>query len=391
MNSGISKLQATSKILIVEDEWIIALDIQQNLKKLGYIVVGIANTPTQAFELVQTTQPNLVLMDIYLQGGQSGIQAATHIRNQFNLPIIFLTAHADDPTVQEALSAAPYGYVVKPFDVQTLNTSIKIALANHQTDLAVKQALEKEKQINALKSQFVSFVSHEFRNPLSSILITLELLERQDYNIPREKQKNYIHRAKTAVQEMTRLIQDVLLMSEIDREQFQCRPEPIDIYHFCLAIAEDFQIRTQEQYTIRFISAEYSKIQQPYYELDPKLLQHILSNLLDNAIKYSPENSEINFLLECDRDRVIFKIQDQGIGISPSDQENLFTPFYRGSNANHHPGTGLGLSIVKQCVDAHSGVISLESQVGQGSTFIVELTAPSHTVYGLIEDCHPKR
>lgn len=387
MSSGLSQLQATSKILIVEDEWIIALDIQQHLKKLGYSVVGIANAPTQAFELVQATNPNLVLMDIYLQGGQSGIQAATDIRNQFNLPIIFLTAHADDPTVQQALSATPYGYVVKPFDVQTLNTSIKIALANHQTEIAVKQALEKEKQINALKSQFVSFVSHEFRNPLSSILITLELLERHDYNIPLEKQKTYIHRAKTAVQEMNQLIQDVLLMSEIDREQFQCCPELIDAYHFCLAIAEDFQLRTQDRHTIRFVSTLAPEISQPYYNLDPKLLQHILGNLLSNAIKYSPEKSEIIFRLNCWGDRIVVAIQDQGIGIPHQDQAKLFTPFYRGSNANHHPGTGLGLSIVKQCVEAHSGTIALESQMGQGSTFTVELPAIVHTGCGLVEDC----
>lgn len=373
MNS--STHDSVPHILIVEDEWIIALDIKQRLKKLGYHVVGIANCAEKALQLATEANPQLVLMDIYLQGDQNGVEIAAQLRENHQLPVVFLTSYADEPTLKQALSANPYGYIVKPFEDHDLSTSIQIALANHRTEQAIKQALEKEKQLNALKSQFVSFVSHEFRNPLSSILITLELLERKDERVTPEKRKIYIQRAKTAIQDMSQLIQDVLVMSEIDREQFQCSPIPLDIRRFCAALAEDFQSREAAQHTLTLLTQGCQPIEYPFYCLDAKLLQHILANLLNNAIKYSPPNSTILFELSCHADRVMFTIRDEGIGIPEKDQMYLFTPFYRGNNASKYPGTGLGLSIVKQCVEAHGGAIAVESAFGVGTAFTVTLYA----------------
>lgn len=365
-------------ILIVEDEWVIALSIKRHLTRLGYKVAGTANSAEKALELVATTQPDLVLMDIYLQGEKDGIEAAEVIRQQFNLPIVFLTAHADEATLTEAIATRPYGYVVKPFEEQDLSIAIQVALANHCADQATQRALEKEKQLNELKSQFVSIVSHEFRNPLGSLLVTLELLEHPEA-LSADKQLAYIQRAKMVIKEMTQLITDVLVVGEVEREQFQCQPISLDICWFCSSLIDDLRSHSDLEHKLTFTVTGCDETAHAFYDLDPKLLQHILTNLLENAIKYSPDGGEVQFQLQCEPDKVQFCIQDQGIGLAKSDLAKLFTPFHRGINVGRIRGTGLGLSIVKKCVDAHHGTITVESEVGRGTLFTVTLQADCHS------------
>ncbi|BAY60016.1 response regulator receiver sensor signal transduction histidine kinase [Calothrix brevissima NIES-22] len=361
-------------ILIVEDEWVIALDIKQHLHKLGYSVCGTANSAAKALELVATTKPDLVLMDIYLQGDKSGIEAADQIRQQFHIPVIFLTAHADEATLTQAIATHPYGYIVKPFEEQDLIIAIQVALANHFAEQATRQALKKEKQLNELKSQFVSIVSHEFRNPLSSLLLTLELLEQPDILTP-EKRQAHIERGKITIKHMAQLITDVLVLGQVEQEQFHCQPTPLNIYHFCSYLVEDLQSRSPTQERLVFTVSECDTTANLFYELDASLLQHILTNLLENALKYSPGASKVTFTLHCEPDCIQFQIHDQGIGLTEQDQAKLFTPFHRGVNVNKIPGTGLGLSITKKCVDAHGGQISVNSTVGVGTTFTVVIPA----------------
>jgi signal transduction histidine kinase len=363
---------AKPTILIVEDEWVIALDIKQHLTKLGYSVSGTANSAEKALELVAAAKPDLVLMDIYLQGNKSGIEAADQIRQQFHLPVVFLTAHADEATLTEAIATHPYGYIVKPFEEQELIIAIQVALANHRAEQAVRQALHKEKQLNELKSQFVSIVSHEFRNPLSSLLLTLELFEQPNILSP-EKRQAHIQRGKAAINHMAQLITDVLVLGQVEQEQFQCQPTLINIYQFCSSLVEDLQSRSKTKDRLILTVSGCNETAHLFYELDPKLLQHILSNLLENALKYSPEDSKVKFELRCEPEYVQFHIQDQGIGLTDQDLAKLFTPFHRGTNVSNIPGTGLGLSIIKKCVDAHGGEISVKTEVGTGTQFTVTI------------------
>jgi signal transduction histidine kinase len=361
-------------ILIVEDEWVIALDIKQHLNKLGYKVSGTANSAAKALELVAASKPDLVLMDIYLQGDKSGIEAAEQIRQQFYIPVVFLTAHADEATLTQAIATHPYGYIVKPFEEQDLIIAIQVALANHLAEEAIRQALKKEKQLNELKSQFISIVSHEFRNPLSSLLMTLELFEQPDLLTPQKRQA-HIERGKTTIKHMAQLITDVLVLGQVEQEQFHCQPTLINIYQFCSYLVEDIQSSSHSTDRLVFTVTGCNETANLFYELDANLLQHILTNLLENALKYSPQASKVTFDLRCEPDYIQFQIQDQGIGLTEPDRAKLFTPFHRGINVSKIPGTGLGLSITKKCVDAHGGQIVVDSTVGVGTTFTVILPA----------------
>nr|WP_268890188.1 ATP-binding protein [Gloeocapsopsis dulcis] len=142
----------------------------------------------------------------------------------------------------------------------------------------------------------------------------------------------------------------------------------INLEDFCLSLVEELQITTNNH-----IIAFCSQAQSPNVCLDKKLLRHILTNLISNAIKYSPQGGTVHFELVCDRTTVVFYIQDQGIGIPEVDQTQLFHSFFRASNVGTISGTGLGLAIVKKSVDLHSGKIAVESKLGVGTKFTLTL------------------
>ena len=367
---------STANILIVEDESIIALDIQNSLIKAGYAVVGLAACADEALDLAAQFMPDLVLMDIRLRGEIDGVEAAEKIRSEFHLPVVYLTAHADENTLQRAKISEPFGYILKPFEDRELITTIEIALSRHKAEVAIRLALEKEKELNQLKSRFVSVVSHEFRNPLNAILFSTELLERYDSELSAERKHGYLQRIQMSVRRMSQLLNNVLTIGETESGNLPFNPQPIDLLQFCQDIIDELQLSGSPHCSIQ-LSHNHTNFllfeNLSFLCLDEKLLRHILTNLLSNAIKYSPQGKNIEFNLTYNKKDVVFRVQDYGIGIPRSDQSRLFESFYRASNVKAIPGTGLGLSIVKQCVDLHGGTIEVISEVKTGTTFIVTL------------------
>jgi signal transduction histidine kinase len=366
------QIMVPAQILIVEDETVIALDIEESLIRLGYAVTTVVDSAEAALEAVAQQQPDLVLMDIHLQGHQNGIAAAAQIRQDYRVPVVFLTAHADPATLSQVKATQPFGYIVKPFNLRDLSVTIEIALSRYQAETSVQQALEQAQALNQLKSQFVSIVSHEFRNPLSAVRFSLDLLDAPPEAFSVEKRQTFIQRAKAAVERMNQLLEDVLILGETESTEsrcFDCQLLPLPVLSFCQDLIEPFEI--DASHAIELVAIGVSD-DQPV-RLDQRLLRHILSNLLSNAIKYSPAGSKIQLRLIRQASQLSFQIQDQGIGISVADQACLFDSFYRGDNVGSIPGTGLGLAIVKQCVEAHRGQIGVESQPGIGTTFTVTL------------------
>jgi signal transduction histidine kinase len=355
------------QILVVEDETVIALDIEESLIRLGYGVTTVVASAAAALTAVAERQPDLVLMDIHLQGEQTGVAAAVQIRQDYQLPVVFLTAHADAATLAQVKSAEPFGYIVKPFDLRDLSVTIEIALSRYQAEASVKRALEQEQTLNQMKSQFVSIVSHEFRNPLSAVLFSLDLLDYPPEAFSPEKRHGYIQRAKAAVERMNQLLEDVLVMGETESRCFDHHPQPLPLLAFCQELIQPFGATHPMQVEVTGIGMGEQ------IKLDERLLRHILTNLLSNAVKYSPVGSPIQFRLSRQANQLSFQIQNQGIGIDKADQARLFDSFYRGNNVGTVPGTGLGLAIVKQCVELHQGQIKVESQPGMGATFTVTL------------------
>jgi len=248
----------------------------------------------------------------------------------------------------------------------------------------IYNALEKERELGELKSNFVAMTSHEFRTPLSTIQSSAELLERYQQRLTAEKQFTHLQRIQSAVERMTQMLNDILIISEVEAGKLDFNPQPMNLVQFCNDLVEDLQLSSKKSQVLIFSHhGDYQEqdnalqgsreVDDSQHRLDAKLLRQILSNLLSNALKYSPADSAVQFDLSYIGGKAVFRVQDQGIGIPPEDLSRLFESFHRATNVGTIQGTGLGLSIVRQCVDLHGGEITVESEVSKGTTFTVTL------------------
>ena len=488
-----------AKILVVEDERIVAKDIQVSLEDLGYTVPAVVASGEEAISKAAETFPDLVLMDINLKGNIDGVEAARQIRTRFDVPVIYLTAYSDDNTLERAKLTQPVGYLLKPFKARELHAAIQIALTKYRlekklkehqqwlaavlksigdgviatnfkglvtfmnpvaealtgwkqkdalgrdsvevfrivncdrtlienpvtkvlqegasvcltqqilliarngtevpiaectapiqddtgkvtgvvidfrditerqrAEIEIRKALAKEKELNELKSHFVSTTSHEFRTPLTTILSSADMLEHYGHKWAEQKKLAHLRRIQTAAETMTQLLDDVLLVSKAEAGKLEFKPVFLNLAKFCCDLAEEMQLIAGTEHTINFGSLG----QCTNVCMDERILRHILTNLLSNAIKYSPIGSTVYFNLVCNQVSAIFHIIDKGIGIPVADQAQLFQSFYRGSNVGAISGTGLGLTVVKKSVDVHGGEIAFASEVGVGTTFTVNI------------------
>ncbi|BAZ21825.1 multi-sensor signal transduction histidine kinase [Kalymmatonema gypsitolerans NIES-4073] len=236
-----------------------------------------------------------------------------------------------------------------------------------------------ERELNEMKSNFVSMVSHEFRNPMTVIRTAVELLELYNHQLSDQQKSQYFGKIQTAIRQMLQLLDEILFLGRSDAGKLQYEPTPLDLEDFCSELTQTLQLAANGKHQIIFSFQG----KQTSVEVDENLLRYILTNLLSNAIKYSPQGGKIAFNVLCQDDTATFQIQDSGIGIPLQDQQRLFETFHRASNVGTIPGTGLGLSIVKKCVDLHQGQIYLQSQVGVGTTFTVKLPLNHHDAQSL--------
>jgi hypothetical protein len=232
-------------------------------------------------------------------------------------------------------------------------------------------ALAREKELNEMKSRFVTLASHEFKTPLSVILSSTNLIEK--YNAPEmmDKRMRHVHKIKSNVNNLKQLLNDFLSLEKLEEGVIRNNPVPTDLLKMAEESVFDLEEACKEGQCIELeITGEHLMV-----DVDQHMLRNILNNLLSNAIKYSPEQSPIRFVLEFDKDSIRFVVIDKGIGIPLEEKEHLFERFFRARNTTGISGTGLGLSIVKKYLDLMGGTIKVESNPGSGSTFTVTIPA----------------
>ena len=238
-------------------------------------------------------------------------------------------------------------------------------LARQQAD----QLLTRERELNELKSNFVTLASHEFRTPMGTILSSASLIGR--YNGPDEadKRERHVQRIKSAVLSLTGLLNDFLSLSQMEQATMHGRPKPIDIRLFCEEVMEDMQdvIKPGQQLVYRHLAGRTS------LSTDSQMLKNILINLLVNASKYSTEKKEIELTTAVQDEQLVITVKDHGIGIPDADKDKLFVSFFRARNTSKVEGTGLGLYIVKRYVDLLGGTITFTSELDSGTIFTVQL------------------
>lgn len=345
------------------NDWVWEIDNQglftyvnpQVYKLLGYHPDEVLGKTTCDFMMPDEAQRFIRLLDNFISKQEPFTNIEKILIHQKGYPLIFETSGS--PIIDDQGVLQGYRGIARDITQRK------------KIEQNIYKAWLKEKELNELKSRFVSMTSHEFRTPLSTILSSTELLEHYGHKWNEEKKNQHLNKIKSAVQHLTQLLDDILLLNKVEAKELSFKPVLVDILPLCQELIEDLQLAVNNKHSLYFIN--HGSCSQGY--LDEKLLRSILSNLLSNAIKYSPPNKPILLELNCKNSEVIFQVKDEGIGIPLEEQQQIFESFYRGTNVGTTPGTGLGLTIVKQCVDLHRGTITISSQAGVGTTFRVML------------------
>lgn len=295
------------------------------------------------------------------------VQARKQAEQPVFLPVLLITLHSDVNLLTRHLWQTVDELISKPIEKLELQARVEMLLRSRRLSLELQAALEQERELKELKSRFVSMVSHEFRNPLNIISGFARLLEQRD--LPSERRADFSQRIQTAAKSMTALLDDVLAFGKVETSVLADDAAVLAIEPFCRKLIEEIKVGMGSNHTVQIDCKDECFTAR----VNEALLRQVLTNLLSNAIKYSAPQSTVRLKFQCQAEVAIFQVQDEGIGISPTDQARLFESFYRASNVGKIPGTGLGLAIVKQVVEQAGGTISVTSELNVGTTFTVTL------------------
>ncbi len=232
----------------------------------------------------------------------------------------------------------------------------------------IQNALIKEREMNELKSRFISTVSHEFRTPLGLILSSAELLQNYGSRWDEEKKNEHLNKIKKAVDNLTALMNDILIIGQKEFGRIKVNPVEINLVNFLNELIDEIKSSHPQTPNILFNSSAEAKITS-----DEKLLRQILINLISNAVKFTPSPKSIFVNIKTLPNESIIEIKDEGRGIPADDLKNIFEPFIRAKNVGETKGNGLGLSIVKHALEQLKGDIKVKSKINEGSVFIVSL------------------
>ena len=373
-----------SRILIVEDQGIVAWDIRNCLENLGHTVCGTAASGEEAIRMTADLQPDLVLMDVMLEGDMDGVEAAAYIRKHFETPVVYLTAYADGNTLQRAKVTEPYGYIIKPFEEKEMYTVIEIALYRRSMESKLKKAQEERRQLEARVQyarkqesliQVVSGIAHRFNNMLGAILGNTELaLLELPPDSPVKYTVEQIGKVSLGARDLVR--QMVAFTGRRLRTG-----QKFNLSELILGMRSSIE----EAVSGREITVECDLVSPlPDIRGDMVQIRQALMNLIVNAVEAIGDGngrirvrtgladaasvggpgSESEEELE-EGPHVVMEISDTGCGIAPEHMGRIFDPFY----STKFPGRGLGLAEVLGIVRSNSGAVRVTGEPGRGTVF----------------------
>ncbi len=412
-------------ILLIDDDeedYLITRDIVEDINHQAYTLDWVP-TFQKGKETIKRREHDVYLID-YRLGIDNGLDLLREaLKAGVEAPIILLTGLGDIEIDQKALSMGAADYLVKSelnptrlerairYGIQQAENLKQIRLLNQELEkrvavrtealaMAIKgmektnkeleeqievrkkteealrtsqqelaQALKKEKELNEMKSRFVSMASHEFRTPLGTILSSINILEKYRAQGIHDKGERHFARVKSSVRNLNGILNDFLSVDKLEDGRIDPNPVEFDLSTLLEEVTEEIQASSKPGQKIRINQQGDCK----EVVLDPQFVRNILINLLSNAVKYSGENTLIQLSALCTSDLIKLEIQDEGIGIPEHEQAHMFERFFRAKNATNIQGTGLGLHIVKRYVDLLEGEITFQSQEGKGTRFQVQI------------------
>jgi len=382
------------KILVVDDEEIVRYALSEKLKENGFLVTEACDGE-QAVEIFQKEELDSVLLDLKMPG-MSGIETMKELKKlDISVPVIIVTAHGDIPTAVEAIRFGAYDFVEKPPQVSKIIVTLNRAIEKAELEKKVRSlglalesskemqtAYEKLKELDKMKTDFVSTVSHEFRTPLTSILGFTKIIQGKLETVifPQvisddKKTKNTVNQIKENIsivlsetERLTALINDVLDLAKIESGKVEWKMVPLDASSI---IRQAFAI-TGSFFTQKGLEL-FEDIEEDLPEIsgDNDRLLQVLINLLSNAAKFT-EKGSITCRAKKTGNHITFSIIDTGIGIDIDDQKKILEKFKQAGDTltNKPKGTGLGLPICREIIENHGGRIWVDSEPGKGSSFL---------------------
>lgn len=381
-----------------EEDFIIVRDLLADINRDEYTLCWAPNY-TEGLKLIQEKRHDIFLVD-YRLGPDDGLSLVRYaIQNGSNQPFILFTGQNDIEIDKQALQAGASDYLVKGnITSSQLERSIRYSIEQVKNINVIKQlnidlerkvidrtlileeaiaeleatksnlaaSLIKEKELNELKSRFVSMASHEFRTPLATILSSLALVKKYGELNEVEKQEKHISRIQSSIKNLTELLNDFLSIGKLEEGKVIICTEKFNGKELISEIIFEMHPLVTNNQRINYFHYGDEVVL-----LDKKILKNILLNLISNAIKFSPEGKNIEVNSSINSSIFTVSVKDEGIGIPLEDQKHLFERFFRGKNTEAIQGTGLGLNIVAKYVELMAGTINFTSQESKGTTFTV--------------------
>lgn len=362
-----------ANILVVEDEINLLEGIRTVLELDGYTVHTADNGETALQVLRQSVHlPDLIVSDIMMPR-MDGIQLLKEVRKEtawVGVPFIFLTARSEKTDVQRGKQLGVDDYLIKPFEADDLLIAVESRLNRHR---ALTQA--HQDQMSDLKRRILTILNHEFRTPLTFVVAYADLLNEQTgQNISNEDMLTFLRGINTGAVRLRRLIENFILLVEFEtgdaRAAYDLRAMTIHNIHVVLQKAVDAVFGAINTHTCEVFVEEGL----PKFTADPEYLAMAVIQLLDNAVKFSPQGSTITLDVRQHEGEILLSVIDPGRGIPPAELEHIWESFYQVNRAVHEdPGAGSGLAIVRGIVNLHGGRVDVESALGEGSRFTIIL------------------
>ncbi len=358
---------AKVKILVVENEVILAEGLQVKLESLGYEVPLTVVSGEEAIQAAESMRPDLVLMDIKLDGKIDGIEAADQIRNRFDIPVVYLTAYSDENTLQRAKITEPYGYIVKPHHGRELHVTVEMALYKHRTENELKQAFIELEKLNTSKDRFFSILSHDLKGPFTGVMGNAELLSTYVRDFSPDEIEIMATDIYKGLTNLFKLLENLLEWSRLQLGKMGYRPQEIDLHEIV-----DFNIRVYaESAKQKNIGLTNSITSGTTAYADKKMIDTICRNLINNAIKFTKSGGFMTISADRRDKAVEVSVVDSGVGMNELVKEKLFRidQKFTTTGTAGETGTGLGLILCRELVEKNGGEIWIETKKRKGSAF----------------------
>jgi two-component system, sensor histidine kinase and response regulator len=359
-------MEAKSKILIIDDEEVVLDSCTQILKNSGHLI-ATASDGVKGLKLLQEFLPDLVFVDLKMPG-ISGFEVLEKIHDlDSTIVTVVITGFATVSSAVDAMKKGAYDFLPKPFSPDEFRLITRRSLEKRRL---VLEAITLRREKEMLREQFASIVSHELKAPLGAVQQNLFALEFELADALNESQKEKLQRLKARVDEMLKMINSWLRVISVDIKKLKENFILLDITAPIRNAMESVETLAARKDVVLVTSFDPDL---PKVNGDMISLSEVFVNIIGNAIKYSPGWTNVHVKTERKGNVVLVSIRDSGVGIGPEDLPHVFEGFYRGQSGKETDGHGIGLAVSRQIIEAHDGIITVDSELGKGTIFEVSL------------------